>query len=97
VLTTALNVYATTLSLGGTVGQAYGFLVTATGLGARSYSVGSSGAAFGVPDNSILNVYQILKDANALAVGGILYNGDQTLGDLAIVVFDGINSAGNIG
>src|SRR5262249_25090246 len=48
ILATALNVYATTQSLGGTIGQAYGFSVTAAGLGADSFSVGSDGAAFGV-------------------------------------------------
>lgn len=44
VLTTALNVYATTLSLGGTLGQSYGFAASDTGLGARSYNVGPDGA-----------------------------------------------------
>jgi hypothetical protein len=34
VLATALNVYATTQSLGGTAAQAYGFTVTDAGLGA---------------------------------------------------------------
>jgi hypothetical protein len=47
VLAMALNVYATTLSLGGTTGQAYGFTVTATGLGAASFNVSADGAAFG--------------------------------------------------
>jgi hypothetical protein len=42
VLATALNVYATTQSLGGTIGQAYGFTVTATGLGADSFNVGAT-------------------------------------------------------
>ncbi len=48
VLATALNVYATTLSLGGTTGQAYGFTVSVDGLGADSFNVGADGAAFGV-------------------------------------------------
>src|SRR5262249_40751189 len=43
VLATALSVYATTSSLGGSAGVAYGFTVSATGLGARSYNVGSAG------------------------------------------------------
>jgi hypothetical protein len=38
VLAVALNVYATTSSLGGNAGVAYGFTVSATGLGARSYN-----------------------------------------------------------
>src|SRR5262249_1324494 len=44
VLATALNVYATTSSLGGAWAQAYGFAVSAAGLGARTYNVGSDGA-----------------------------------------------------
>src|SRR5205807_478867 len=61
VLATALNVYATTLSLGGTAAGAYGFKVTAAGLGADSFNVGSNGQAFGVANNTTLNVYQLLK------------------------------------
>ena len=48
VLATALNVYVTTLSLGGTMGQAYGFDVSADGLGAASFNVHDDGAAFAV-------------------------------------------------
>jgi hypothetical protein len=96
VLATALNVYATTLSLGGTAGQSYGFNVTATGLGALLYNVSSNGAAFGVPNSTKLNVYQILKAANAQAVNGVLYNGDKTLQQEARNVLDGINSAGGL-
>src|SRR5262249_30694665 len=76
VLATALNVYATTLSLGGTAAQAYGFSVSATGLGARSYNVGMDGAAFGVTNNTTLNVYQLLLAVNKKAVNGVLYSGD---------------------
>ena len=43
----ALDVYATTASLGGSAGQAAGFLVTALGLGAEIFNVGLDGAAFG--------------------------------------------------
>jgi hypothetical protein len=64
VLATALNVYATTQSLGGTAGQAYGFTVTAAGLGAYSFNVGSDGAAFGVPNKTTLNVYELLQAIN---------------------------------
>src|SRR5262249_15560671 len=63
VLATALNVYASTLSLGGLAGQSYGFVVNDTGLGARSYNVGPNGAAFGVGDDTTLNVYQLLLAA----------------------------------
>lgn len=95
ILATALNVYATTLSLGGTVGQAYGFRVTDYGLGASAFNVGGSGAAFGVPNNTTLNVYQILRAANQRAATGFLFSGDRRMRSLANDVFSGINEAGN--
>jgi hypothetical protein len=79
VLAVALNVYATTSSLGGNAGVPYGFTVTATGLGARLYNVGKDGAAFGVANNTTLNVYELLLAVNRKAVNGVLYNGDATL------------------
>jgi hypothetical protein len=96
VLAMALNVYATTQSLGGTAGQAYGFTVTDTGLGARSYNVGCSGAAFDAANNATLNVYQILRAANKFALVGVLYNGNRSLVEQAIAIFDDISQAGDI-
>jgi sugar lactone lactonase YvrE len=97
VLAAALNVYAMTTSLGGQAAAQFGFTVTVAGLGGSTFNVGSSGAAFGVPNNSTLTVFQILRAANNRAVHGILYNGDLTLRDLALTVFDGLNGAGDIG
>ncbi len=95
VMATALNVYATTSSLGGAAGQAYGFTVSAYGLGASSYNVGGNGAAFGVANNTTLNVYQLLQAADLQQGGkGVLYGGNGTLIADAVNVFDGINSAG---
>jgi len=96
VLAAALNVYATTLSLGGTAGQAYGFTTSAAGLGARSFNVGADGAAFGVANNSTLNVYQLLAAVNQKAVGGVLYNGDATGRQEAADLFDALSQAGAI-
>jgi hypothetical protein len=59
VLATALNVYATTLSLGGTAGRAYGFVVNDAGLGASVVNVGEGGAAFGVPRGTLRTVLEI--------------------------------------
>ena len=47
ILSEALNVYATTSSLGGSAGSADGFQVSATGLGALSFNVGSDGGVTG--------------------------------------------------
>jgi hypothetical protein len=96
VLGTALDVYATTLSLGGTAAQAYGFDVTADGLGASTYNVGANGAAFGVANDTTLTVFAIRESADGLAAGGVLYNGDPTLRGEALDVFGGINSLGGL-
>jgi hypothetical protein len=97
VLATALNVYATTLSLGGTAGQAYGFTVSAAGLGGRTYTVGNDGAAFGVANNTTLNVYQLLVAVNRRAVRGVLYNGDAALQAQAADLLSALIQAGSIG
>jgi hypothetical protein len=96
VLATALSVYASTLSLGGTAGTTYGFSVSATGLGARSFSVGSAGAAFGVANNTVCNVYQLLQAVNQKAVKGVLYHGNATLRKQAATLFAALNDAGSI-
>ena len=96
VLGVALGVYATTSSLGGNAGTRYGFKVSAGGLGAMTWNVGSGGAAFGVPNNSTLTVLQLLKAANDRAVNGVLYGGSKSLRDAANAVFSGINEAGDI-
>jgi hypothetical protein len=96
VLATALNVYATTLSLGGTVGTAYGFTVSADGLGAYSFNVGADGAAFGVANNTTLDVYALLQGVNDQAVLGVLYNGNTSLRHQAQDLFSALLQAGSI-
>jgi hypothetical protein len=96
VLATALNVYTTTQSLGGSIGQTYGFTVSADGLGADSFNVGADGAAFGVANKTTLNVYELLKAVDRQAVNGVLYNGDTTLSKEANDLFDALNKAGAI-
>jgi hypothetical protein len=96
VLAVALNVCATTASLAGSAGTASGFTVSAAGLGARSFNVGSDGAAFGVANNTTLNVYQLLQAVNQKAAGGVLSNGDATLRKEATDLFDALNKAGSI-
>ena len=97
VLAVALNVYATTSSLGGTAGVAYGFSVSATGLGARSYSVGKDGAAFGVANNTVCDVYALLVAVNNKAVKGVLYGGNTTLQAQCADLFSSLDQAGSIG
>src|SRR5262249_57452780 len=95
VMATALNVYATTQSLGGTAGQAYGFTVTVTGLGADSFNVGADGAAFGVANNTTRNVYELLKAVDAQAIDGVVYGGGMTLRNQATDLFTALVKAGS--
>ena len=96
VLATALDLYATTRSLGGTVAKAYGFTVTDAGLGASSVNVGSNGAAFDVRDKTTLNVYEILTATNKQAINGVLYNRNNLLRHEALNVLGGIDASGGI-
>jgi hypothetical protein len=70
-------------------------VVNAYGLGADSFNVERDGAAFGVANNTRLDVYQILQSANNQAVNGVLYNGNANLQRLAFDVFEDINEAGD--
>jgi hypothetical protein len=91
VLGVALACYVTNSSLAGNVAAKYGFKVAGSGLAGVMYNVGSSGAAFGVSNNTSLAIWQILSSADAQAVKGVLYNGNINLATLANTVFDGIN------
>jgi hypothetical protein len=90
----ALDIYARTQSLGGSAAAPFGFTVTAYGLGAYDFNIGTNGAAFDVPNQTTLNVYQTVRAVNRKAVNGVLYPGDQTLRDLAENVFAGIDREG---
>jgi hypothetical protein len=68
--------------------------VTATGLGADSINVGSDGAAFGVANNIVLNVYALLEAVNEQAVDGVLYASNTILLKEANDLFDALNKAG---
>jgi VCBS repeat-containing protein len=73
VLATALSVYATNATLDDTgVAANYGFLVSGDGVGTAGVNVGSNGDAFGVANNTVLTVLDLLKATDALAVDGLL-------------------------
>ena len=96
VLATALNVYATTTSLGGDAGTAYQFDVTDDGLGAANFNVLTNGAAFNVANNTTLTVWQILQATNSKSKNDILYNGASTMLTMAFTMYSQINTAGGI-
>src|SRR5262249_25092945 len=100
-LALAMSVYVTNSSLAGTVGTSYGFAVTTTGLGAATVDVGVNGAAFGVSNQTVMTIAELLARTNARARKGILWdvNGDPTLSaaetalrNEAISLFDAINN-----
>jgi hypothetical protein len=97
VLATALAVYVTDGTLDGTgVGTRYGFLVGGNGVATATVNVGPNGAAFGVANNTVMTVLDVLLAADAQAVDGVLYNGDTTKRNQANTVFNAINQAGGL-
>jgi hypothetical protein len=97
VLATALAVYVTDSTLDSTaVGSQYGFTVSGNGVATATINVGSNGAAFGVADNTVMTVMDLLLAADAQAVNGVLYNGDTVNRTKANNVFSAINEAGGI-
>jgi hypothetical protein len=96
-LATALSVYVTNATLDPkNVAASYGFTVSGDGVGTAMVNVGASGDAFGVANNSVLTVMDLLLDANAQAVGGVLYNGDATKRNEANTVFSAVNGTGGL-
>ena len=94
VLATALNVYASTLSLGGAAGGKAGFQVTSLGLSVIKYNVGNRGAAFNVADNTQLSVQGLLEQINSSASNGILYGSASELRATAEQMLEQINVPG---
>jgi hypothetical protein len=92
VLTTALNIYATTTSLGGAQAVSYGFKISAGGQGSKTFNVRSYGAAVGVANNTTLTVYDMLRAVNSRAVNGVLYGGNKPLTASTKSLFDELNS-----
>jgi ELWxxDGT repeat protein len=98
VLATALSVYVTNATLDSTqVAAQYGFTVSGDGVGTATVNVGSNGDAFGVPNNTIMSVLDLLLATNDQAVGGLLYNGNSTRRSHANNIYSFVNQAGDIG
>jgi hypothetical protein len=96
VLATALNVYSTTLGLGGNAAVSYGFDVSTAGLGASTFNIGSCGQAFNVANNTTLSIWQMLQATNMDSKNGVLYNGVPSLLSMACGMYLQINSDGGV-
>jgi hypothetical protein len=77
-LALALDVYVTDTRLAGNVGTSYGFAVSTIGLGAATVNVGVSGPAFGINNNTVMTITELLSRTNARARKGVVWdaNGD---------------------
>ncbi len=100
-LALALGAYVTNSSLAGTTATSYGFAVSSTGLGAATANVGSSGAAFGVSNNTVLTINELLSRANARTKNGLMWDtnasatldaGENAARAQALLLFDSINA-----
>ena len=91
VMAGALAAYATSSTLAGSsVAGGYGFNVSTTGTGAKTYNTGSNGTAIGLLNNTSYTVSQLLQAANAKCPwNSAAFNALNT-------IFDGINTSGDI-
>jgi hypothetical protein len=102
ILSVAFATYATNSTLAGNVAAKYGFKVNTMGTGSATVNIGAAGSAFGVANNTNLSVWQILRATDQLSAGGTtatrfdLYNGNQTLRNLANTLYTYINEHGDI-
>lgn len=72
------------------------FIHRGQSLGIATYRVGSNGAVFGVANNTVMKVMDILPAADQRAVKGVLYSWDAVLRKMANNVLDSINNAVDI-
>jgi virginiamycin B lyase len=76
VLAVALSAYVTNQNLAGMTAAAYGFQVSAEGLAAATFNVGSDGAAFGVANDTTMTIFALLQATDAQTHNGLLYDTD---------------------
>jgi hypothetical protein len=108
VLAVALAVYATNENLAGTTATAYGFRVTANGVGTSTFDVGNANrAAFGLSatDSTVMTVLDTLLATDDKTRKGMLYDLDgsgtistfeRALREMANQVYTVINEQGHI-
>ncbi len=87
----AIAAYVTSSTLaGGNYAAAYGFTVTPTGCGGKSYNVGASGTAIGLVNDKLYTVIQLLQQANLRKQQGTFDSSAFSL------IFGDINQSGHI-
>ena len=106
VMALALAVYVTDTDLAGNAATSYGFLVDSSGTGARTFNVGTNGAAVGMANGTQARIFDLLLAVNSSAYQGVLYDSDHdgdansssevSLRTMANVLFTSINETGSI-
>ena len=87
-----IQVYATNATLDSTgVAAQYGFTVSGCGLGTATVNVRNNGAAFGVADNTVMTVMDLLLATNSQAFNGVLYGGNTAKRTAANSVYSALN------
>ena len=89
---TALAVYVTDSTLAGTTATSFGFTVTTDGTGTNVFNVGDNGAAFGVADNTYVQVLDLLMAADAQSDESLLYDLNDD-GDVGVTDAGAVDSA----
>ena len=90
ILGAALAVYVTDSDLAGTVAAGYGFNVSSSGTGAKTYNVGSLGTRIGLQNNTSYTIFFLLQQADLDKKNGT-FNANAFN-----AIFDGINQNGDI-
>ena len=95
VLSAALSLYSTSINFAGSSAASYakspvGLNTSLYGSAMDTYCVGTNGAAFGLANNTVTTVMQLLVDLNANTSAG------ATVSSGANAVFSGVNTAGNV-
>ncbi len=83
----AFATFATSSNLSNGGAVEFGLNVTDSGIGTTMVNVGSSGAAFGVADNTDMTILALLLATNDLTGSGadLVYDGAQDLNDDGVV------------
>ena len=77
-LTLAFASYVTNSGLAGTTATFYGFAVSATGLASATANVGENGAAFGLRNNLVITIGELLSRLNARSRKGLIWDFDAS-------------------
>ena len=97
VMAGALATYVTNSSLAGsTVASTFGFNVSSTGTGAKTYNVAGDGTSVGLDNNTSYTVTQLLQQANLEARAKALSSNSTAFVGFNNI-FTGINQDGDIG